>query len=378
MAGYLFIIGGSQNEKEEDRRARIMDVVSRGVYSTMMSASWSSAAEGTLGDFVTMRPGDNVYFFGKRKVYGIGAVLDAGGGRAVTENFRGATLPKIDVEYASVNAIVKGGAGKVGRWVVAFGPSPMFFDEGIDMDDLLLSDPDAFRSLRVMQQRSFVKLDDEENRAFMAAFLRRNIATLGKAVERVVQVPSEIAAGVAPDVRGLLASKRKRDGSLSSEMLVEVGLLSQLSGADPVTTEVFGGWDYLSHQVNASPFKPVAYMDRIDVFGYRWIMGYDGIPERFLVAELKKDVSGAADVPQVMKYVDWVRSEYVHGDYSMVKAFHVAHRFEDGITGEFGNLARRDYVVGCRPAVSRSWSDLTLVTYDVRPDGYVEFCRYGA
>ena len=377
MPGYLFIIGGSKNDTEAQRRERIMGVVRRGVYSTMMSVNWSNAAESTLGDFVTMRPGDNVYFFGKRKVYGIGEVLDAGDGRAVTENFRGSTMPVVNVEYASSNAIVKGTGDKVGRWVVAFAPSPAFFEEGIDMDDLLLSEPDAFRSLRVMQQRTFVKLDDEENLAFMAAFLRRNLGRLGQVTAKRPGVPAEVVAGGPPDVRSLLASKRKRDGSLSSEMLVEVGLLHQLSYGDQRTSEVFGRWDYLSHQVNASPFKPVAYMDKIDVFGYRWIRGYGNILEGFLVAELKKDASGADDVPQVMKYVDWVRGEYSHGDYSMVKAFLVANRFDDAVLNGLDRLARRDYVVGCRPAVSRRWSDLTLVTYNVLPDGYVEFSRFG-
>lgn len=376
MAGYLFIIGGDSKESEAVRRERIMRVVSQGVYSTMMGARWSTAAEGTLGDFVTMRPGDNVYFFGKRMVYGIGEVLDAGDNRAVTENFAGATMPVIDVEYASSNAIVKGVGDKVGRWVVAFGPSPAFFDEGIDMDDLLSSDPSAFRSLRVMQQRSFIKLDDEENLAFMAAFLRRNLGSLGSEVPRKVSVPQGVQAGGPPNVRGLLASKRKRDGSLSSEMLVEIGLLHQLSTGDCKTIAAFGRWDYLSHQVNASPFKPVAYMDKIDVFGYRWIRGYKRIVERFLVAELKKGKSGIDDVPQVMKYVDWVRDEYAHGDYSMIEAFLVAHSFGEDDSVETVALARRDYVVGCRPAVPRQWSSLSLVTYNVMPDGYIEFIRF--
>ena len=51
---------------------------------------------------------------------------------------------------------------------------------------------------------------------------------------------------------------------------------------------VLGEWDYISHQVIASPFKPIDYMDKIDVFGYRYIKGYK-TKSKFLIIELKKD-----------------------------------------------------------------------------------------
>jgi hypothetical protein len=54
---------------------------------------------------------------------------------------------------------------------------------GIDMDDLLSSDPGAFRSLRVFEQRSFIKLDDEEDRAFRTTLLRRNLDALRNPTE---------------------------------------------------------------------------------------------------------------------------------------------------------------------------------------------------
>lgn len=375
MAGYLFLIGGESNDEEEDRKRRVMDVVQQGMYSTMMSPKWSSAAEGTLGDFITMKPGDNVYFFGKRKVYGIGSIIDAGNGRAVTENFNGATLPRTIVDYDSDCIVPSSMNDKVGRWVVAFKPDPAFFDEGIDMDDLLSSNPGAIRSLRVIERRTFIKLDDEENLAFMAAFVRRNLDTIRRIHRRQETIPFGLQGGSAPDVKGLIAEKRKRDGSLSSEMLVEIGLLYQLARNDPRTISVFGNYDYLSHQVNASPFKPVLYMDKIDVFGYRYIEGYRPIVEKYLVAELKKDGSGASDIPQVMKYVDFVRNEYAHGDYSMISAYLVAHSFgEDAFQG-LRRLAKRDYVTGQRTIVAHSWTDLTLVTYNAMPDGYIEFTR---
>ena len=72
MAGYLFTFS-----KEEEAT----ECMKRGAYSTLMNPKWSSATEATLGDYVTMRPGDNVYFFSKRKIYGIGKIDSFEGAR---------------------------------------------------------------------------------------------------------------------------------------------------------------------------------------------------------------------------------------------------------------------------------------------------------
>ena len=115
-------------------------------------------------------------------------------------------------------------------------------------------------------------------------------------------------------------------------------------------------------------------MDRIDVFGYRYIEDYEPIIERYLVIELKRDSSGPEDIPQVMKYVDWVCKEYAHNDYSLIQAFLVAHSFEENSL--YADGMRRDYTAGYRPAETRTWQKLALVTYSVNPRGLIEFSRY--
>lgn len=84
-------------------------------------------------------------------------------------------------------------------------------------------------------------------------------------------------------------------------MLLEVGLLYQLSTHDTETEAVFGKWDYLSHQVAASPMKPVQWVDRIDVFALRYIIGNAPIVECYGIVELKKDTVTGDDIQQVMK-----------------------------------------------------------------------------
>lgn len=374
MAGYLIALG---------EKADAIKAMEQRVYSTYLSPKWLSWVEGTLGDYATMLPGDNVYFFTDRKIYGIGEILDIGSGQCVVENFPGATSADlIDWQNVANDAIYQFHqitkknntiSERVGRWIIAFKPSPQFFQYGIDMDDLLESNPSAFRSLRVFWKRSFIKLDDEENDAFKTALIRTNIKQYYDQIDSVHDdsVPARLLGGSSPDIPKLLASKRGPDGSLSSESLLEAGILFQLAHFDGRTCDVFGKWSYLSRQVNASPFKPVDYMDRIDIFGYRWIEQYRFIIEKYLVVELKKEQSDQDNVLQVMKYVDWVNEEYAHGDYSLIDAFLVAHEFSEEVSLQ--EETRREYVVGRRPAHAKAWDNLKLVTYNVIEGGYIEF-----
>jgi hypothetical protein len=146
-------------------------------------------------------------------------------------------------------------------------------------------------------------------------------------------------------------------------MAIEGGILHQLSAKDPDICAVFGDWDYLSHQVIASPFKPIDYMDKMDLFGYSYVPGFRPTKSRFLVGEIKKDAAGIQDVDQLLKYVDWVRDEYCFGDYSMITAFLVAYEFNQGTVRHARRVGTRRYVAGVRPAQSLEWNDLRLVKY---------------
>lgn len=366
MAGYLLAL-----EKESDVRL----CVERGVYSTLMNPNWTGPTSATLGDYVTMRPGDNIYFFSHRRIYGIGEIEDLGGGKAVAENFPVATsgfTTTVSVAMASSQLPNLNSDAKVARWLVEFKPAPAFFKDGVDMDDMLSSNPQAFRSLRVFWSRSFIKLDDDENMAFKTAILRANLDAFPLSCVKW-QPSMHVTRAVTPKVPQLLSNKRKKNGSLSNEMLLEVGLLYQLTIGDPQTISVFGSWDYLSHQVHASPAKPVNYMDKMDIFGYRWIPGFRPIVGRYLMAELKKDRADGDDIPQCMKYVDWVSNEYTHQDYSLVEAFLVAFDFERSSFYWHREEVRRNFVIGQHHPVARQWKQLTLVSYSVESNGHIHF-----
>lgn len=162
-------------------------------------------------------------------------------------------------------------------------------------------------------------------------------------------------------------------------MVVEDVLLQALKQDDSSAVEVMGHWDYLAHQVPASPFKPIDHMDRIDIFGYRWVPGYEGeIISKYLVVEVKRgpasisDNSGTKDYDQLMKYVDWVCSQYAHGDYSMIEAYLVASSFDFSNFALMRQAITRSYAIG-HLATTRVWDNFTCIQYSAPVTGTVRF-----
>lgn len=67
MAGYIFNLDSPQS---------LEAYIQNGIYATKLSrptGRWQIHHEGTFADYATMEPGDNIYFFIERKIYGIGA-----------------------------------------------------------------------------------------------------------------------------------------------------------------------------------------------------------------------------------------------------------------------------------------------------------------
>lgn len=369
MAGYLF---GLDSVESLGLYAR------NGVYSTKLRAPrgiWGPPQEGTIADYVTMKAGDNVYFFIKRKIYGIGELIDLEGDCKFC-NFPRASSPEV-FEYDLLQEDLlwdEGEHSKNQRWICVFKPAPHFFATGVDMDDVLSSNPMAFKMLRAFWKLSFVKFDDEEDQAFKDVLLKFNQEALGAPLpaDNIFEdAHADVHASIARKVSGreyeldfgtVLVSCA--DGEyVKHEMAIEAGLLGQLAKGDEPTKEVFGNWDYLSHQVIASPFKPIDYMDKMDVFGYSYVLGYSPTKSKFLVVEIKKDAGGEDDIEQLLKYVDWVREEYCFGDYSMIEAFLVAYDFDEEVVEHKNEVAVRRYTIGRRPAKSLEWRQLGLVKY---------------
>jgi hypothetical protein len=375
MAGYIFLLGDISN---------LDSVINNGAYSTNMknptTGYWSSAMEGTIADYMSMKEGDGVYFFSKRKIYGIGELVQIKG-NTILENFPDSLQPN-HYFYKSIqkDLLLDFGPESVNNRLVCFFKSaPYFFKEGVDMDDVLASSPTKFKMLRLIQQVSFIKIDDEENQALKDIILKRSLKALSDVnfntvfddnqTRKHTSLSKKVNKSYKIDLSELLHNYTMPNGALRHEMLVECAILYQLNYKEKNAINVFGEWDYLSHQVGASPFKPISYMDRMDVFGYAYIPKHRPTIERYLVVEIKSGLATKEDLNQLMKYVDWVKNEYAHNEYAPINAFFVAHEFENGIEDDAEKIVLRNYTYGNRPTMPASWANVKLITYTLKARG---------
>ena len=370
MAGYLITLSDENSLAEN---------VKNGIYSTIMSSpsnsTWGLSHEGTFADYLSMKAGDLIFFFMKRKIYGCGKLTNIGSDCKYL-NYTEAGSPKGDQSsnYSETRILQSGDTRN--RCFCTFEPSPAFFKNGIDMDAILQNKDNPFRSIRTLWKVSFIKMDDDESLALFRVLMKANENVIS---DKSAHLPfdkafhsrlSRIALYQYKMHREFLITscKEERNNLLKHEMALEAALCEILTTEN---REPFGKWDYISHQVAASPFKPIDYMDKMDIFGYRYIPGYD-VKSRYLIAELKKDVATVDIIEQIMKYVDWVSNEYANKDYSMIEAYIIAADFEDDVKKRVKEYCVRNFTKGYRPTEFCIWNNLKMVKYEIT-DGDIVF-----
>ena len=219
--------------------------------------------------------------------------------------------------------------------------------------------------LRAFWNVSFIKLGDEENESLKEILLLRHqqeMRTGQRVWERNEEMHDLIGAHeldrylIKPE--SLLRNCVRAD-RVKHEMALEVSVVYDLCNEGIPN---LGRWDYVSHQVVASPFKPINYMDKIDVFAARYLEG-TRIPCQYLTIELKKDKAEKSTIDQVLKYVDWVCAEYAYGDYEMIEACIIAADYEDDLNEYYREVVRRYYTLGSHPVRNKQWNRLKLLRY---------------
>ncbi|TDM38626.1 hypothetical protein ETI11_04335 [Macrococcoides canis] len=360
MAGYIFSVG-----KEAD----ILEVMKKGVFSTNfkhIKNYWSTQQEGTIADYITMKENDNIYFFQNRKIYGIAKLkkvkLDV-----KLLNFPKADLPEIYKHKEIENKVIYNHDNDYENYriLISFEGSPYIFNQGVDMDEVLSSNPSEFKNLRAFWKLSFIKIDYKENEALFDIILKKNETNYLRQKnivkisdyyhERIKKLVNEEYMLESQSFIEKCADKKR----VKHEMALELGILDAIENSDTV----FGKWDYLSHQVIASPFKPIDYMDKMDIFGYRFIHGYRTI-SKYLMIEIKSGIASIEVLNQAMKYVDWIENEYSH-DYEMIEAYIIALDFTDELIKAKNKIAKRMYTIGRNPAQTKEWVDLKLIKYEL-------------
>lgn len=370
MAGYVFAIGGNGEPVEAIRRC-----AESGVYSTCVRGLSPAPFEGTLTDYLTMKPGDNIYFFCKRRYCGVGELISVGQDCKYCNYPRASALRAASYTDVRDDLLVDfGEQSPQYRWICTFKGSPYFFEEGIDTDEILTYKPNTFKMLRAFWKISFIKLSDEENASLKELFLlrRQNETTTQTGIFPEINATHMSIAGrdlanhiIRPD--DMLRTCTEGD-KVKHEMALEAAVAYDFSKGYVTDT---GVWDYVSHQVIASPFKPIDYMDKIDVFAMKYLHGTK-VPCRYMVAELKKDQADNATIDQVLKYVDWVCSEYAYSDYELIEACIIAYSYAENIDEYFREVVQRYYTLGSHPVRNKQWNALKLLKYTYQ-DGAIRY-----
>lgn len=323
----------------------------------------------TYGDFITMRPGDNIYFLSQRKIYGIGKAIKIGLD-CKYDNYYNASALLPNCRITPKNYLTT--EDSRARWVCLFVPAPYFFMKGADMDDVLRYRPNSFKALRTFEELTFIKIDDEENRALKEYISLinepsyENIENMAFGFNDAVhqRLKSMELDDYVMDLKKSLDDQENKE-YVFSEMLIESILMQSIINDE---TQVFGRWDYLSHQLIASPFKPLTWIDTMDVFGYRYSENYNESPKlitKYLLIELKKGAINAESVKQTMQYVDWICSEYASGDYSRIEAYVVGNRVVNNIDKVITDSCQRTFILETHPVKPAKWSGLKLIKYRI-------------
>ncbi len=245
----MVFVGGSN---EAGAWSNLKDIVSSGVYAALLNTPkgyWGTAHEGTFADYASVQEGDAVFFFSKRKIYGIGRIVNVGGACRFL-NFPGASEPTIPT-YEDVQDEMLRDEGPVSvdqRWLCTFAGDPAIFTSGVDIDDVLASDPQSFKALRAMQSVSFARMDDRETQALKDVILRRNAGWLlggvlqgGAFDDDTSETHARIASRLTPSHILAVAPLLQACANgplLQHEMALEAGLVTQLVEGD--------SWDYVN------------------------------------------------------------------------------------------------------------------------------------
>lgn len=376
MAGYIFSISkeGWENFIKHDLRFGVFSPYCLEVpedATDRQKKSINKVLVATFGDMITMKPGDNIYFLSNRKIYGVGIAKKLGQD-CKYDNYLGASAIRPDYEVNNESETFLTVKSTRARWFCIFEPHEYFYKKGVDMDDVLQFRPDAFKMLRTFEGLSFIKIDDEENRALREYICLKNEAIYDDIDNNIYLFDSSAHEklsenDLSPYKMDILKTLSNREyfENIKSEMFIESVLLQYLSESRDTT---LGHWDYVTHQIIASPFKPLKYIDKIDIFGYRFSTHYKDSPElitKYLLVEMKKEKINKAALEQTMQYVDWICKEYASGDYSMIEAYVVGNGTVNRIEDIKSEVCQRAFISSSHPATPEKWNALSIITYDI-------------
>lgn len=355
MKGFLFLLGG---KKVKDPTEKVRAAISKGEFTPRVSRS-PQVYGAVLADLMSARPGDRVFFFTQRGIYGSARIVG---------------LPNQRLGGSWVNT--------KGDISVYLEPCPRLLRQPVDMDELLLRPGNEVAAgIRTMGGKSFFLLDPDETRWLEEQFYRRlssdeeftfpdGLKALEAAKRAGRALPLRLAV---PQLRARLPAPGKR---FTSESLLHAAIIERLReqpkilvGPEPKHRLRLVS---LHHEYLASPAKQADYVDSIDivrVFGPN-VDSHRRVATFYDCWEVKKGSLSPAKfrslLIQGMKYVDFIASSRLGGDFSRVRLNLVAARFPESAVREreTADAAVRHYVRGTREAArSEKWTEIALWVY---------------
>ena len=318
------------------------------------------------GDLITMKENDNIYFLSNRKIYGIGKATKIGID-CKYDNYQNASALLPTDEYHCSKLVYE---NYLNRWLILFKPAPFFFKKGVDMDDVLKYKPNSFKMLRAFQNRSFIKVDDEENRALREFISLNNEQFYNDIDSNTYNYNDTIHRDLQDtDLSNYLMNIENAamfDDNfkyVNSEMFIESLFMQKVIRKD---INIIGKWDYLTHQLIASPFKPINYVDWIDIFGYRFSTYYKYEPKlisKYLLIETKKVKINKAAIEQTMQYIDWICKEYASNNYSLIDAYIICPGTVRNINEIISSVCERSFIIESHPAKPSKWNNIKIIVY---------------
>lgn len=372
MAGFIISVS---------KKADLKKIISEGIYASQVPKNINNTRGlivfySTLSDYLSMKENDNIYFLKERKIYGVGKIIKTGND-CILENYPYSTLRKTNSTKTCIYK-PRFRSATTFPWICRFIEDDVFFQQGVDMDDVLKYKPDSFRMLRAFQDRTFIKIDDEENLALKQYLYLKNKNKVNTEDQYNFKIENYKIKGEYNiqnhkiKLKELIKENINNSGELRLEMLLEAYMVNLIN-----QNEFLGlKWDYVSHQVIASPFKPLSYIDKMDVFAYKYLdCSLTNRPiEKYLVLELKKGNATNETISQTMKYVDWICEEYASGDYSSIKAAIIAKNYS--IKNEYKEETQRTYIASTHPTIAKKWNDFTCLQYNCSENGDIDFEKY--
>jgi len=153
MAGFIFSISSTTGNNG------VTACINKGIFAAKVPSDLGSimsrqVVSSVLCDYISMKPGDNVYFLSKRKIYGVGKLVAIGDtGSCVTKNYPSAhnltsfiTIPAEETPLDENDPTY--------RWMCYFQPEGQFFKKGVDMDDVLSYRPRT--AAKIVREKRFV------------------------------------------------------------------------------------------------------------------------------------------------------------------------------------------------------------------------------